>query len=143
MSVGVSRVHDEHGRVVDAVAIERELSPEAVADQAHLAGDERFNEIADRAPDPTLPARWSRPVPYPRLSIAIVSSTNTTGSSHGCTEDIASMTVSRLFLSGSMEKTNWVESQRVASPVEPTVGTEPARGVKDSSPGTDLHMTSA
>ncbi len=51
ISVSVSPVRNAHGRVVEAVTIKRELSAEAAEVQTRHAGDERFNDIADRAPD--------------------------------------------------------------------------------------------
>jgi diguanylate cyclase (GGDEF)-like protein/PAS domain S-box-containing protein len=50
ISVSASPVRNAHGRVVEAVTIMREHSAEAVT-HTRLAGDERFNDIADCAPD--------------------------------------------------------------------------------------------
>jgi diguanylate cyclase (GGDEF)-like protein/PAS domain S-box-containing protein len=51
ISVSVSPVRNAHGRVVEAVTVKRELSAEAAAVRGRHAGDERFNDIADCAPD--------------------------------------------------------------------------------------------
>lgn len=51
ISVSVSPVRNAHGRVVEAVTIKRELAADTAGVEPCHAGDERFHDIADRAPD--------------------------------------------------------------------------------------------